>query len=79
MEPDKTDRAHRGRDPAVGRDRFQPDTVVRWHCAGFRLFWRCRSRARRQAESDVSAEVKQLIRRMATANKTWGAPVATCA
>jgi putative transposase len=52
----------------------KPDTVVRWHRAGFRLFWRWKSRARRPAESDVSAEVKQLIRQMATANKTWGAP-----
>ena len=53
---------------------MKPDTVVRWHRAGFRLFWRCRSRARRPAKSDVSAEVKQLIRQMDTANKTWGAP-----
>jgi putative transposase len=52
----------------------KPETVVRWHRAGFRLFWRWKSRARRPAESDVSAEVKQLIRQMATANKTWGAP-----
>jgi putative transposase len=52
----------------------KPDTVVRWHRAGFRLFWRWKSRSRRPAESDVSAEVKQLIRRMAEANVGWGAP-----
>jgi putative transposase len=52
----------------------KPDTVVRWHRAGFRLFWRWKTRARRPAEGDVSAEVKQLILQMATANKTWGAP-----
>jgi len=52
----------------------KPDTVVRWHRAGFRLFWRWKSRARSPAESDVSAEVKTLIRQMAMANETWGAP-----
>jgi hypothetical protein len=48
----------------------KPDTVVRWHRTGFRLFWRWKSRARTPAEGDVSTEVKQLIRRMAEANLT---------
>ena len=52
----------------------KPDTVVRWHLAGFRLFWRWKSRSRTPAKDDVSPEVKQLIRRMAEANVTWGAP-----
>jgi len=52
----------------------KPDTVVRWHRAGFRLFWRWKSRSRTPAKDDVPAEVKQLIRRMAGANVTWGAP-----
>jgi transposase InsO family protein len=52
----------------------KPDTVVRWHRAGFRLFWRWKSRSRTPAESDVSAEVKALIRKMAEANVGWGAP-----
>jgi putative transposase len=52
----------------------KPDTVVRWHRAGFRLFWRWKSRSRTLAEGDISTEVKQLIRRMAEANLTWGAP-----
>jgi transposase InsO family protein len=52
----------------------KPDTVVRWHRAGFRLFWRWKSRSRGPAESDVSAEVKSLIRKMAEANVGWGAP-----
>jgi len=52
----------------------KPDTVVRWHRAGFRLFWKWKSRSRTQAEDAVSAEVKQLIRKMAEANVTWGAP-----
>jgi hypothetical protein len=52
----------------------KPDTVVRWHRAGFRLFWRWKSRSRSPAESDISAEVKALIRQMAEANVGWGAP-----
>ena len=52
----------------------KPNTVVRWHRAGFRLFWRWKSRSRAPAEGDVSAEVKALIRKMAEANVGWGAP-----
>jgi len=52
----------------------KPDTVVRWHRAGFRLFWRWKSRVRTPAEGVISSEVRQLIRRMAQANATWGAP-----
>jgi transposase InsO family protein len=52
----------------------KPDTVVRWHRAGFRLLWRWKSRSRSLAESDVSAEVKTLIRQMAETNVGWGAP-----
>jgi hypothetical protein len=36
--------------------------------------WLRRSRSRTPTEGDVSTEVKQLIRRMAEANPTWGAP-----
>jgi putative transposase len=51
----------------------KPDTVVRWHRADFRLFWKWKSRARTPAKDDVSADVKPLIRRTAEANVTWGA------
>jgi len=52
----------------------KPDTVVRWHRAGFRLFWRWKSRSRSRVESDISAEVKALILQMSEANVGWGAP-----
>jgi hypothetical protein len=52
----------------------KPDTVVRWHRAGFRLLWRWKSRSRIPAKGDVSPEVKALIRQMAEANVGWGAP-----
>jgi hypothetical protein len=46
----------------------KPDTVVRWHRAGFRLFWRWKSRSRGPVEGSVSPEVRQLIRHLAKAN-----------
>ena len=53
----------------------QPDTVVRWHKAGFRLYWKWLSRHRAQAERRrVNRELRELIFRMVTENKTWGAP-----
>ncbi len=48
------------------------DTVVSWHRAGFRLFWRLRSR--RLGRPRVSEEIRLLIRRMKTDNPGWGAP-----
>jgi hypothetical protein len=52
----------------------KPDTVVGWHRAGFRLFWRLRSRARPLGRPKASEEVRQLIRRMKVDNPSWGAP-----
>ena len=52
----------------------QPETVVAWHRAGFRLFWRWRSRQRRPGRPRISGEIRQLIRRMKAENPTWGAP-----
>jgi putative transposase len=52
----------------------KPDTVVRWHRAGFRLYWRWISRrGSRRGRPPVDAEVHGLIRRMAFDNG-WGAP-----
>jgi transposase InsO family protein len=52
-----------------------PDTVVRWHRAGFQLYWRLLSRARRQrGRRPVSMEIRQLIFRMVAENPTWRAP-----
>jgi putative transposase len=53
----------------------KPDTILRWHREGFRLFWRWRSRSQRRtrAEPRVPAEVVELIRRMASENRLWGA------
>ena len=49
----------------------KPDTVIGWHRAGFRLFWRLRSRG---GGRKIDADVFEIIRRMARENPTWGAP-----
>jgi hypothetical protein len=52
-----------------------PETVVRWHRAGFRLYWRLVSRVRtRVGRRQTSKEIRQLIFRMVAENPTWGAP-----
>jgi transposase InsO family protein len=51
----------------------QPETIVRWHRAGFRCYWRWKSRpqgGRPQIETDLRA----LIRQMSIENPLWGAP-----
>ena len=52
----------------------KPETVVSWHRAGFRLFWRWRSRVRRPGRPKISLEIRQSIRRMKADNPSWGAP-----
>lgn len=52
----------------------KPDTVVRWHRKGFRLYWAWRSKPRRRGRPAIAAEVKALIRRMSRENPLWGAP-----
>src|SRR6202163_4281713 len=52
---------------------IRPETLVRWHRAGFRSYWRWKSRSlggRPQIDSDLRA----LIRRISVENSLWGAP-----
>ena len=51
----------------------KPETVIGWHRAGFRLFWRWKSRSR-SGRPKVPLEIRQLIRDMSLANPLWGAP-----
>jgi putative transposase len=50
----------------------KPDTVLRWHRQGFRLFWKRKSQAKSR-EPKVPAETIALIREMAANNRLWGA------
>jgi transposase InsO family protein len=51
----------------------RPDTVIRWHRAGFRLYWRWKSRCR-PGRPTISLEIRRLIRQMSIENPLWGAP-----
>jgi hypothetical protein len=50
-----------------------PDTLLRWHREGFRLWWKWRSRRKPPRTPRLSPEVICLIRRMAVENRLWGA------
>jgi len=50
-----------------------PETVIRWHRAGFRAYWRWKSRPR-GGRPKTPAEVRQLIREMSVANPFVGSP-----
>ena len=53
----------------------KPETVLRWHRAGFRLFWRLKSTlTAKPGRPGLEPEIRDLIRRMALENPTWGAP-----
>jgi transposase InsO family protein len=52
---------------------IRPETLVRWHRAGFRCYWRWKSR-RLGGRPQIEAELRVLIRRMSVENPLWGAP-----
>ena len=47
----------------------RPETLLRWHRAGWRLFWRYKST---RGRPPIPLELRQLIRRMVTENPLWG-------
>jgi transposase InsO family protein len=51
----------------------RPETLVRWHRAGFRRYWRWKSR-RRGGRPQIETELRALIRRMSVENPLWGTP-----
>ena len=57
----------------------KPETVLRWHRAGFRLYWRWKSRSR-GGRPKVPIELRSLVRRMSLENRLRGprASMASC-
>ena len=51
----------------------KPETILRWHRAGFKAFWRWKSR-RRTGRPKIDHGLRDLIRRMCQENPLWGAP-----
>src|SRR5215216_4576353 len=52
---------------------IRPETLVRWHRAGFRCYWRWKSRPR-GGRPQIETDLRALIRRMSIENPLWGAP-----
>jgi hypothetical protein len=52
---------------------IRPETLVRWHRAGFRCYWRWKSRPL-GGRPQIDTELRALIRRMSVENPLWGAP-----
>ena len=51
----------------------EPPTILRWHRAGFRSYWRWKSR-KRAGRPRIDRDLRDLIRRMSRENPLWGAP-----
>ena len=52
---------------------IRPETLVRWHRAGFRRYWRWKSHSF-GGRPPIDTELRALIRRMSVENPLWGAP-----
>jgi transposase InsO family protein len=52
---------------------IRPETLVRWHRASFRCYWRWKSRPL-GGRPQIDTELRALIRRMSMENPLWGAP-----
>ena len=52
---------------------IRPETLVHWHRAGFRCYWRWKSRPR-GGRPQIDPDLRALIRRMSIENPLWGAP-----
>src|SRR5260370_23950547 len=51
----------------------KPETVIRWHCAGFRAYWRWKSKPQ-GGRPRTPVEIRNFIREMSRANPLWGTP-----
>ena len=52
----------------------KPDTVVRWHKKGFKLYWRRKCKGGKRGRPLLDPAVRALVFKMTDANPTWGAP-----
>lgn len=52
----------------------KPETVIRWHRKGFKLFWAYKSRKKGAGRPSLDPEITAHIKNMARANPLWGAP-----
>ena len=52
---------------------IKPDTVIKWHREGFRLYWRWKSKTP-IGRPPIDIEIRELIRRISRENPLWGVP-----
>jgi putative transposase len=52
---------------------IKPDTVIKWHREGFRLYWRWKSKTP-VGRPPIDKEIRELIRRISRENSLWGVP-----
>src|SRR4029453_9571347 len=52
---------------------IQPETLLHWHRAGFRLYWRWKTNSR-AGRPQIQTELRVLIRQISIENPLWGAP-----
>jgi len=57
---------------------FKPETLLRWHRIGLRLFWRWKSQ-QRAGRPVLAADIRILVRRISRENPLWGARRASIA
>jgi len=53
----------------------QPETVIRWHRKGFKLYWKFKSQKTESGRPSTDKKVQKLIKKMIKANPLWGAPI----
>jgi hypothetical protein len=52
----------------------KPETVIKWHRQGFKMYWRWKSRSSQVGRPKLDKEIRDLIRRMSDENPLWGVP-----
>jgi putative transposase len=59
------------------RDRIflvKPDTLIKWHRSGFRIFWRRKTKSSKGGRPKINKEIIELLRQMVIENPLWGVP-----
>ena len=56
----------------------KPETVIKWHRHGFRMYWRWKSRSSQVERPKLDREILDLIRRISDENPLWGVPRIQC-
>lgn len=49
----------------------KPETVIKWHRQGFKLYWRWKSRSHKVGRPRISKEIQDMIRQISRENPTW--------